>query len=616
MTGELYIGGAGLARGYRDRPGLTAERFIPDPFGTSPAVGSTGPATSRAGGPTARSNAWGGSTTRSRSAGSASSSARSRPRWRGTRRCARPPSRPVRTRAARRASPRTSSLRDGPDPTVASPSCDAGSRDGCPSTWSPRRSCVLDAMPLTPNGKVDRQALPDPGQAPARRWRRLRPATRADRGGPGRDLGRAARRRSRRRPRQLLRPRRPLADGHPAPRPRSAARSTSRCRSKDFLERADHLAAGRLVEQALSDGNGARPRRSSGPIATARCPPRSRSSGSGSSTSSSRAARPTTSPPPSGSRAARHVGPRARPRRDRPPPRGAADDVRRRGRDPAPGHRRPDSSCPWPWRISADFPRTSATSQALRRIREEAARPFDLARGPLIRAALLRLGEREHVAMVTMHHIISDGWSIGVLIREVSALYEAFRRASPRRCPSRPSSTPTSPPGSGAGCRARSCEAQLDYWTGQLAGLPALELPTDRPRPPSRASAAASGRRSLPKATLDAVRALGRRRGRDALHDAAGGLPGAAPPLLRPGRHRRRLADRRPHSAGARGPDRVLRQHAGPPRRPLGRPGFRELLRRTRRTAIEAYAHQDLPFEQLVGALHPTAIAAARRCSR
>src|SRR5262249_6446487 len=78
------------------------------------------------------------------------------------------------------------------------------------------------------------------------------------------------------------------------------------------------------------------------------------------------------------------------------------------------------------------FPERDRESQAMRRLREEAERPFDLARGPLIRAALLRLNERDHIAMITMHHAVSDGWSIGVLIRELSTLYGAYRLGEPR----------------------------------------------------------------------------------------------------------------------------------------------------------------------------------------
>ena len=85
----------------------------------------------------------------------------------------------------------------------------------------------------------------------------------------------------------------------------------------------------------------------------------------------------------------------------------------------------------WTTEDFSRLPEDERESQALRRLREEAERPFDLARGPLIRAALLRLSEREHFAIVTMHHAISDGWSIGILIRELSALYGSFRLGEP-----------------------------------------------------------------------------------------------------------------------------------------------------------------------------------------
>ena len=86
---------------------------------------------------------------------------------------------------------------------------------------------------------------------------------------------------------------------------------------------------------------------------------------------------------------------------------------------------------------------------------EEARRPFDLARGPLLRATLLRLNEQEYVGLLTMHHIISDGWSIGILIRELAIFYEAFSSEDPPHCPNCRFSTRTLRLGSDIGCRAR-----------------------------------------------------------------------------------------------------------------------------------------------------------------
>ena len=114
-------------------------------------------------------------------------------------------------------------------------------------------------------------------------------------------------------------------------------------------------------------------------------------------------------------------------------------------------------------------------------------------------------------------------------------------------------------------------EQQLAYWKPALAGLPALELPTDRPRP---AVATFGGDecvvRARRRAHAGAARAGSARR-RDAVHDAARGVPGAAVPVQRAGRHRGGRADCRPHAPGARGADRLLRQHAGAARRPVGR---------------------------------------------
>ena len=198
--------------------------------------------------------------------------------------------------------------------------------------------------------------------------------------------------------------------------------------------------------------------------------------------------------------------------RDRPPPRGAAHHLRRGGRRAGAGDRCRAGRC----RAAAGRPRRPAGgaresggargSPARRR-----ARPFDLARGPLAArrpAAAGRRGARRCCS--AMHHIVSDGWSMGVLRR---ASWRRSTRPSPRggrrRCPSCRSSTPTSRSGSGSGCAGEVLEAQLAYWRRQLAGRAAvLELPTDRPRP----AVAEPPRRPVPLTSPPALAAAAWRR--------------------------------------------------------------------------------------------------------
>ncbi|HEY9405166.1 MAG TPA: condensation domain-containing protein, partial [Pyrinomonadaceae bacterium] len=114
---------------------------------------------------------------------------------------------------------------------------------------------------------------------------------------------------------------------------------------------------------------------------------------------------------------------------------------------------------------------------------EEAQRPFDLTRGPLLRTTLLRLDEEEHVLLLTMHHIISDGWSVAVLIREVAALYEAFSTVTPSPLPDLPIQYGDYAQWQRDPAQLSRLAAQLDYWKLQLEGAPPLvDLPTDRPR--------------------------------------------------------------------------------------------------------------------------------------
>jgi hypothetical protein len=114
----------------------------------------------------------------------------------------------------------------------------------------------------------------------------------------------------------------------------------------------------------------------------------------------------------------------------------------------------------------------------------EAQAPFDLSSGPLIRGQLLQLDEQEHILLVTQHHIISDGWSIGLLVRELGTLYEAFSAGRPDPLPALPIQYADYAVWQRQWLRGEVLQAQLGYWKTALQGAPALlELPTDRPRP-------------------------------------------------------------------------------------------------------------------------------------
>src|SRR5439155_26135923 len=112
---------------------------------------------------------------------------------------------------------------------------------------------------------------------------------------------------------------------------------------------------------------------------------------------------------------------------------------------------------------------------------EEARRPFDLRRGPLLRARLLRLAEQDHVLLITMHHIVSDGWSAGVSARELAALYAAYRSGAPPALPDAPIQYAEFAIWQRAWLQGEVLERQLAYWRRQLAGAPrVVRLPADR----------------------------------------------------------------------------------------------------------------------------------------
>jgi hypothetical protein len=251
------------------------------------------------------------------------------------------------------------------------------------------------------------------------------------------------------------------------------------------------------------------------------------------------------------------------------------------------------------------LPEPTRQAQAQQLIRAEAARPFDLARGPLLRARLLRLAEQEHITVVVLHHVIADGWSLGVLIREVSALYWAFSAGEDSPLPPLAIQYADYAAWQRSWLHGEVLQAQLDYWSQRLAGLPALELRADRPAPTSASHRGGQRLAVLPQSLLEGVRALGRQEGATVymtllaafqvlLHrysgqeDFAIGTPVA-------GRTRPELEG----LIGCFVNTLVLRADL------TGEPSFRELVQRVRQSAIEAYGHQELPFDRLVELLQP-----------
>ncbi|MET0399016.1 MAG: amino acid adenylation domain-containing protein, partial [Longimicrobiaceae bacterium] len=241
-----------------------------------------------------------------------------------------------------------------------------------------------------------------------------------------------------------------------------------------------------------------------------------------------------------------------------------------------------------------------------RRAGEEARRAFDLAAGPLFRASLLRVGAEDHVLLLSMHHIVSDGWSMGVLFGELSALYAAYREGRPSPLPELPVQYADHALWQRAHLAGETLERQLAYWRERLADAPALlELPTDRPRPPVPADEGSHESVELPGTLLARLRALGRREGATLYMT----LLAASQVLLARYAASEDVVVGSPIAGRIRGETEgligffvntlVLRTDLS------GDPGFREALRRVRGVTLGAYEHQELPFERLVAELQP-----------
>ncbi|HXO21370.1 MAG TPA: amino acid adenylation domain-containing protein, partial [Thermoanaerobaculia bacterium] len=253
-----------------------------------------------------------------------------------------------------------------------------------------------------------------------------------------------------------------------------------------------------------------------------------------------------------------------------------------------------------------DLPAAGRTDAARRAAAQAAWAPFDLARGPLLRAALLRLAGEEHVLLLTLHHIVADGWSMGVLLRELAALYDAAREGRPSPLPALAVQYADFAVWQREWLQGPVLAELLAYWRGRLADAPAvLDLPLDRPRPALQTFRGGNLRFTLPPALRRSLADLGRRHGVSlfmtllaafqsllARYTSAEDVVVGSPIANRNRAETEALIGFFVNTL-------VLRGDLS------GDPTFAELLRRVRETTLDAYAHQDLPFEKLVEELRP-----------
>ncbi|MET0396621.1 MAG: amino acid adenylation domain-containing protein, partial [Longimicrobiaceae bacterium] len=248
-----------------------------------------------------------------------------------------------------------------------------------------------------------------------------------------------------------------------------------------------------------------------------------------------------------------------------------------------------------------ELPQAEREAEAGRLAGEEALLPFDLARGPLLRSTLLRLGDEDHVLCFTLHHVVSDGWSRDVLVREVSALYAAALRGEAARLPELEIQYADFAVWQREWLSGDVLEQQLSYWRDRLAGAPPLlEIPTDRPRATGLSPRSASHAFALPTGLSHELRALSQREGATLFMTVLAGWQA----LLA------RYAGQEDVVVGTPIAGRTRRETEGligffvnmlALRADLsGDPTWRELLGQVRETALGAYTHQDLPFERVV----------------
>jgi amino acid adenylation domain-containing protein len=246
-----------------------------------------------------------------------------------------------------------------------------------------------------------------------------------------------------------------------------------------------------------------------------------------------------------------------------------------------------------------------AESEAARLALEEARQPFSLERGPLVRVKVLKLADDDYILLLTMHHIVCDAWSMMVFARELTGLYRGFIQSQASPLPELPIQYADYAIWQRSWLQGGVLHEQLAYWRKQLAGLPTLRLPTDRPRPAVQSYRGSSWYLRLPPGITEEARSFSQREGVTLfmtlltayvilLHRYSGqdDIVVGAP-----------VANRnRPETQGLIGffvNTLVMRANVA------GNPTGRELLRRVQAIVTEAFAHQDAPFESLVEQLQP-----------
>jgi amino acid adenylation domain-containing protein/non-ribosomal peptide synthase protein (TIGR01720 family) len=237
---------------------------------------------------------------------------------------------------------------------------------------------------------------------------------------------------------------------------------------------------------------------------------------------------------------------------------------------------------------------------------QDALTPFDLAAGPLLRPRLVRLAPGEHVLSLMVHHIITDGWSSGILTRDLAELYRAELTGTPAQLPALGVQYADFALWQRGQLTSDLADQQLAYWRAQLADAPVLELPTDRPRPAVHTTSGALQDFVIPAPVTAGLKELSRR------HDSTlfitlvaacqlllgrwSGQSDITVGTVTSGRHRTELEP----LIGFFVNTLVLRTHLEPTQ------PFTELLGRVKNTVLDAFAHQEIPFERLVDELHPT----------